>query len=52
MEIMLKGSTQIKVSPRKFEISKIDLDDTPSQVELAAVDSLNLYDRVTVNVKF
>ena len=53
MEIMLKGTTQIKVSPRKFEVSKTDLDDdTPSEVELANIDSLNVYNRVTVNVKF
>lgn len=28
MEIMLKGTTEIKASPRKFKISKIDLDET------------------------
>ena len=52
MEIMLKGTTQIKVSPWTFVVSKIDLDDdTPSEVELANVHSLKVYERMTVNVK-
>ena len=52
MEILLKGNTEIKESPKKFMFSKLDLDDeTPSNIKLADLDSRSVYDRVSVTVK-
>lgn len=52
MEILLKGNTEIKESPKKFKLSKLDLDDeTPSNIKLADLDSRSVYDRVSVTVK-
>ena len=52
MVILLKGNTDIKKSPKKFNLSKLDLnDETPSNIKLADLDSRSVYDRVSVAVK-
>ena len=52
MEVMLKGSTQVLKSPKKFDVSNLDFkDDGPVSISLAHIDSYNIFDRVTVNVK-
>ncbi len=52
MEIMLKGQTTISESQKKFDVASIDFeDDSPSTVALSGLDSMNVFDRVTVNVK-
>ena len=52
MEIMLKGSTQVLKSPNKFDVSSLDFkDDGPVRFKIADIDSYNVFDRVSVNVK-
>lgn len=52
MEIMLKGSTQVLKSPNKFDVSSLDFeDDGPVNIKVADIDSYNVFDRVSVNVK-
>lgn len=52
MEILLKGSTEIKGSPRKVSLSKLDfVNNTPFDIQLADIDSMNVNDRVLVRVK-
>ena len=49
MEILLKGSTKISMSPRKFEFSNILIQEeiTP----LSDLESKGVYDRVSVHIK-
>ena len=49
MEIVLKGSTKIVMSPKKFDFANIlvDEDITP----LSNIESKGVYDRVSVHVK-
>ena len=52
MEVMLKGSTQVKVSPKKFDPSAFNFDDYDSmEIKLSNLNSTNVFDRVTVSVK-
>ena len=49
MEILLKGSTKISMSPRKFDFSNILIQEeiTP----LSDLESKGVYDRVSVHIK-
>jgi len=52
MEIMLKGQTTISESAKTFNMARIDFeDDSPSSVTLSELDSANIWDRVSVDVK-
>ena len=52
MEIMLKGQTTISESVKEFNMAAIDFkDDSPSVVTLSKLDSLNVWDRVSIDVK-
>jgi len=52
MEIMLKGQTTISESAKAFDVASIDFeDDSPSSVTLSKLDSTNIWDRVSVDVK-
>ena len=52
MEIMLKGQTTISESAKTFNMARIDFeDDSPSSVTLSELDSTNIWDRVSVDVK-
>jgi len=52
MEIMLKGQTTISESAKTFDVASIDFeDDSPSSVTLSELDSTNIWDRVSVDVK-
>ena len=48
MEIMFKGTTKLKPSPKKFDISTFHFgDEGPAEISLAQL----YYNRVTVNIK-
>ena len=52
MEVMLKGNTKIGDSPKKFAVSSLQYkDDTPTTITLSNLETTNVYERVTVNVK-
>jgi len=47
-----KGQTTISESAKTFDVASIDFeDDSPSSVTLSELDSTNIWDRVSVNVK-
>ena len=44
MEVMLKGSTKVLKSPKKFDVSNLDFkDDGPVSISLAHINSYNVY---------
>ena len=49
MEILLKGSTKIGTSPKKFDYSNIPIDDEITL--LSDIESKGVFDRVSVRVK-
>ena len=52
MEIMFKGTTKLKPSPKKFDISTFHFgDEGPAEINLAQLHSFKDYDRITVNIK-
>ena len=52
MEVMLKGSTTIGDSPKKFAISRLDFENnTPTNITLSEFESTDTFERVSVNVK-
>ena len=52
MEIMLKGSTTLTNSPKKFDIPPAELQDKgPLKITLDCLSSVNVYERVTVDIK-
>ena len=50
-ELMLKKSTQIKEAPKKMDVASMRVNSAPKVVGLDKLDSLEVFDRVTVNIK-
>ena len=52
MEVLLKGSTKLNASPRKFAIPPLEFeDDNPKEISLDHLASIDVFERVTAMVK-
>lgn len=51
MELLLKGSTKIQQSPKKFDVPQAKfVDDGPMNITPSKLPEMKVYDRVTVKV--